>query len=91
MYLDKWNVDPNAIPDCCWSTYRKSTSGSQIGSDLIVDNDVNTDSVVDWKERLWGVLENRRPGWGTKVCDHEVCWEEVLLRKVISCLAFVIC
>ena len=46
MYLDKWNVDPNAIPDCCWVTYRKSTSGSQIENDVMVDYDGNTEPDV---------------------------------------------
>ena len=72
IYLEKWNVDPNAIPDCCWPTYRKSTCGTQIESDVIAENDVNTDSAGDWKAKLWSVLENTKSGWGTKVRDRYV-------------------
>ena len=46
IYLEKWNVDSNAIPDCCWPTYRKSTCGTQIEIDVIAENDVNADSLM---------------------------------------------
>ena len=72
IYLEKWNVDANAIPDCCWPTYRKSTCGNQIENDVIAENDVNADSAGDWKAKLWRVLENTKPGWATKVRDSNV-------------------
>ena len=74
LELDKWNLDPDLISDCCWFQYTRSVSvrsESEVRSDgrpaADGEGEGGATSGSGWRNTVWEVLENTDPRWYTKV------------------------
>ena len=75
LELDKWNLDPDLISDCCCLQYRRSVSvrherevrgeGRYAAADG--EEEGGETSGSGWRNTVWEVLENTDPRWYTKV------------------------